>query len=246
MNYFMGTYYISDGTKPIELKVSAPIEWIPIESNEAETLLISKYVLDWDLFGFDGETDGWSDSYLKQYMDKLYDEMFIEEEKNAIIEKKHGKLFLLSVEEIEKYFPEEHDRRAQIKFVAKKDDIIETYIEHSTYWLRNDSLSDNGDAANIDALGNIDYGYVERDEIGIRPCIYVRTKHAKLLTEKAGFNPWHHYDWKLDELEREVLLEDINKKAMEELEKGVPQEELDKYTRTIDEFLDEIDNGFRD
>lgn len=72
MNYFFGTYYISDGTKPIELKVSAPIEWIPLESTDEEILLISKEVLDWELFGFDGETTGWSDSYLKKYMDGIY------------------------------------------------------------------------------------------------------------------------------------------------------------------------------
>lgn len=174
MNYFFGTYYISDGTKPIELKVSAPIEWIPLESTDEEILLISKEVLDWELFGFDGETTGWSDSYLKKYMDKLYFEMFTAEEKETILDEGHGKLFLLSVDEIVKYLPEESDRRAQIKFVYKENDTIETSIEYSTYWLRNDSVCENADVANVDAHGNIEYGYMERDEIGVRPCIYVK------------------------------------------------------------------------
>lgn len=48
MNYYLGKYYISDGVKPIEIKVSAPIEWIPIESNNSETLLISKNIIGWE------------------------------------------------------------------------------------------------------------------------------------------------------------------------------------------------------
>lgn len=220
MNYFMGTYYIPDGTKPIELKVSSPIEWMPLKSNDEKTLLVSKDVLDWELFGFDGETTGWLNSYLKQYMDKLYFEMFTDEEKEVILDEGHGKLFLLSADEIVKYLPEESDRRSQIKFVYKENDVIKTSIEHSPYWLRNDTVCENEDVANVDALGNIEYGYMERDEIGVRPCIFVKTKHAELLSEKAGYNPWHH-DWNFDDWESDVLLKDFPDRVMDELEKGV-------------------------
>lgn len=196
MEYYIGEYYISDGTKPIELKVKAPIVWIPLESNNQETLLISKYVLDWELFGEDGEVKGWTDSYLRKYLNEPYDTFFIVEEKAAIIEKSYGKLFVLSEEELEKYFPDTVDRRAQIHFVNKNADEIEVSVAHSPYWLR-DVLED-GEVANVDALGEIDYGTAERDEIGVRPCMYVNTNKARVLTAKAGYNDWHHF-WRADE-----------------------------------------------
>ena len=37
-HYYIGRYYIPDGIDPIELKVEAPIEWIPlaVEGNQVE------------------------------------------------------------------------------------------------------------------------------------------------------------------------------------------------------------------
>lgn len=199
MNFYLGKYFISDGTKPIHLKVSAPIEWIPLESSGEETLVISKYVLDWELFGFDGEVTGWEDSYLKKYMDRLYMECFTEEEKTAILEKPNGRLFVLSKEEVRKYMPEQIDRRAQILFVTKKEDVVDIFMEHSTYWLRNETVSDCEEVANIDALGCLEYNHAECEEIGIRPCMYVSTSKVEILTAKTGYNKWHH-GWGVEEL----------------------------------------------
>ena len=33
-HYYIGRYYIPDGIDPIELKVEAPIEWIPLAVEE--------------------------------------------------------------------------------------------------------------------------------------------------------------------------------------------------------------------
>jgi len=33
IRYFLGDYYISDGQKPIEIKVKAPIEWMALEED---------------------------------------------------------------------------------------------------------------------------------------------------------------------------------------------------------------------
>ena len=47
----------------------------------------------------------------------------------------------------------------------------------------------------------------------------------------------------MNELEYQALLETTRKRVMEEMRKDVPQEELDKLTMTVDEFLEAIDKG---
>jgi len=101
MNYFLGHYYISDVGKPIELKVKAPIEWIPLEEKNGKTLLLSKDVLDWEMYDEDGKL--WLESFLFHYLNKLYDSIFSEEEKAVIAECEYGRIFPLSVDEIKRY-----------------------------------------------------------------------------------------------------------------------------------------------
>lgn len=199
MNFFLGNYYMPDGIKPIDLKLKTPIEWIPLETVGDETLLITKNVIDWECFGFEEDMGrGWTGSYLKGYLDKLYYEIFSKEEQEVIIKKPIGKLFVLSAEEIVKYMPNSEDRRAAIFYVTEDEGCFEIFIEHSTYWLRNDIVSTDFEVANIDAFGEVEWSSPERDEIGIRPCIYVDTKKARILTAKAGYNNWHHF-WEFDE-----------------------------------------------
>lgn len=57
--------------------------------------------------------------------------------------------------------------------------------------------------AYINSLGDIEYAYPERDEIGIRPCIYVDTRKARRLALKVGVNSWHHL-WDVDEYLDEI------------------------------------------
>ena len=103
--YFIGDYYVSDGRKPIETKLKMPIEWIPLEETEdGNLLLLSKNVLDWELYAFDGDKIiYWKESHLFDYLSKLYGSIFCEEEKEAIIENEYGKIFVLSQEEIKRY-----------------------------------------------------------------------------------------------------------------------------------------------
>lgn len=189
MNYFLGHYYISDVGKPIELKVKAPIEWIPLEKKNGKTLLLSKNVLDWEMYDEDGKL--WRESFLFHYLNKLYDSIFSEEEKTVIAECEYGRIFPLSVDEIKRYFPKEEDRRAIEYFVMKQGEEIIVSIEHSWYWCRYDTEFDEC-VPYVTALGGFDEMDAEADEIGVRVAMWVETKKARELSGKNGYNRYHH------------------------------------------------------
>ena len=197
--YFIGDYYVSDGTKPIETKLKMPIEWIPLEETEdGNLLLLSKNVLDWELYAFDGDKIiYWKESHLFDYLSKLYGSIFCEEEKEAIIENEYGKIFVLSQEEIKRYLPTNEKRRAVAFFIYKDKDEIKTDIEHSFYWLRGDNCSSDK-IPYVESLGNIDHHYSDADETGIRPAIWIDKKKAHLISAKKGYNKWHHF-WQPEE-----------------------------------------------
>ena len=162
-SYYLGRYLISDGMDPVQLKVEAPIEWIPLAVEGNQALLFSKHCIKWDLW--DTKLSSWTESFLKKTVDKLYEECFSEEEQEIIIEQPEGKLYPLSRAEIEKYFPTKKSRRAVIEMVDRgDDDITKITLEPIPYWLRDENKA-------VDEFGNI-YEYDEEDcdadETGIR------------------------------------------------------------------------------
>ena len=69
-HYYIGRYYIPDGIDPIELKVEAPIEWIPLAVEGNQILLFTRHCIKWDLW--DTKLNSWAESFLKKIVDKLY------------------------------------------------------------------------------------------------------------------------------------------------------------------------------
>ena len=196
--YFIGNYYISDGCKPLSTKVKMPIEWLALEERDGKSLLLSKDVLDWEMYGDRGETS-WFESYMYEHLRELYQLFFSSEEKKIIVKNKLGPLFLLSKEEIVKYLPTEEMRRAIMLDVYKNDNgEIETSMEHYTYWLRDDVASDCTNVPMFTSLGDFETRDSEADEIGVRVAMWVDTKQARILTAKKGYNRWHHW-WDFSE-----------------------------------------------
>ena len=114
--FFYGRYFVSDGGKPIDTYVRHPIEWfvLCIDSENNRALLLSKYALDWEgfadcpIFGHGYETS-WQTSYLRSWLnDGFYKESFSAEEQRLILPSPEtsDKIFLLSADEVRKYFPE--------------------------------------------------------------------------------------------------------------------------------------------
>jgi len=195
--FYIGEYIMPDGTKPVEVKFKTPIEWILLEEKGEECLLYSKDCLDWELYSDDDIS--WKNTYMCYLLNDMYNSCFNQDEKDAIVEKDDGPLFLLSKEELLKYFPEKDDRRAILHFIyLKADKEIDDSIEHQCYWLRADDECDPEELPVVTSLGEFDTMYGGADEIGVRPAMWINKKKARELTGKMGFNRWHHW-WNPDE-----------------------------------------------
>ncbi len=106
-----------------------PIEWIVLDDNNGELLMLSKYCLDVvhyfdhaDLIDF-AHAVIWENSYLRNWLnDAFYNQAFTEKEKQRIVETvivtderlnpalRRNKLFLLSEEQIDKFLPDRQKR----------------------------------------------------------------------------------------------------------------------------------------
>ena len=191
--FFIGNYYISDGTKPISKKVRMPIEWLVLLEKEGLSLLLSKDVLDWELYAFH-EKNSWDESYIYKYLKDLFQTLFTQEEKNAIVNGELGPLFILSKKEVETYLPSTEKRRAVMYFNDIKDDgEVEITINHHSYWLRHEGESGCMDVEIVDALGNFEICDSEADEVGVRVAMWVDTQKARVITAQKGYNPWQHF-----------------------------------------------------
>lgn len=184
-SYYLGRYLISDGMHPVQTKVEAPIEWIPLTTKGDQTLLLAKQCLAWEFYG---TTD--FPSYLENnVIDKLYGNCLSEEEKQAVIEQPAGNWFLLSEEEAERYLTTEELRRADIAFSDCEDDVIKIRYTNSAYWLHNEKEDnsyawDLGWISAIDEVGEKQLLEREDEEVGIRPAMYVNTKKAREISAK--------------------------------------------------------------
>lgn len=194
--FFIGSYYIPDGNKPIDLKVKMPIEWILLDRrDDGKCLLISKDVLDWEMYD-DTDDISWDESYIHEYLRELYETWFSDEEKSIIENGKYGSLFLLSKKEIEHYLPDEKQRRAvmYLSYREENDDITIS-IENYKYWLRKENVCHSDGIPCICGSGNISYAGADSDEIGVRPVMWVDEEIARRITIQKGYNEWHKWWW---------------------------------------------------
>ena len=107
------------------------IEWIVLESNGEEMILLSRYVLTARPFNNRKGNNDYSKSAIRKWLnDTFVKTAFPAKEQKAIVKKKHSssaseseaqevsgqetedKAYLLSYAEVERYFPEKKDRRA--------------------------------------------------------------------------------------------------------------------------------------
>ena len=136
-----------------------PIEWQVLEVKDNKALLLSKHILfnmpfDYNDFGT------WKTSSLRHFLNgKFYENCFTKSEKSTIIQKfnevnsgdTEDRLYLLSVEEVNKYFNSNEEREA-----------VDLNEGIALWWLRCRGIGDcfvafvNGDGRVHDVGGNAD------------------------------------------------------------------------------------------
>lgn len=195
---YFGQYMIPNGTKPMSTFVIMPIEWIVAEIDEKNNraLLISKYAVDWEGYAdcpilYTSYKTSWDESYLRKWLNgEFYYDNFSSDEKNMIIpvynsaknsnEKRTiDKIFLLSKDEVSKYFHSESDAVLLLPMVDLVDsDDGKHELNHITYpkidWWTRTSGKTNDEVVCVNTRGRfIDMGS-GCDEVGVRPALWVK------------------------------------------------------------------------
>lgn len=159
---------IEFGSYPFEADgTERPIEWRILERYSDDTaLLISKYCL--AARRFDSTSNDWEQSEIRQWLNnEFYNATFKDEDKNAIIKNREAgcKVFLLSVEEANKYFKNNEDRIAYPTpcAIVRGAYINDNYGGSCWWWLRSPGTFQNY-AAYVDDDGYVDSGGLDVDD----------------------------------------------------------------------------------
>ena len=209
-----GNYFINDN------KTKKPIEWRVLEASNNKALLITKDAIDYKPYNNNFVAITWEECSLRQWLNNEFiNQAFSKEEQNEIIltnisnpnNPKYGtrggnntqdKIFLLSIDETQKYFKDNKDRECKVTSYAKKQKKQRYWITRFLYliylgicywrhrspsdyqnyaaflssywWLR--SPGDYQDiAAVVCGFGNIhgDGRSVSHNDIAVRPALYI-------------------------------------------------------------------------
>lgn len=199
-----GTYLQSNAKEDM----NEPIEWIVLERQKDKALLLSKYILDCKSYNDIEDKITWEYSTLRAWLNTtFYLEAFNNTEQNTILAKKNlnkenleygatggndtvDKVFLLSVDEVNKYFSQKDMQNENKKLATKGTEYAKSvnnkgynlrvfdssrwYGGNSSFWLRSPGFFQNGAVAvyedgYLDTLGLI----VTYNYFGVRPAIWV-------------------------------------------------------------------------
>ena len=168
------------------------IEWIVLKKKKQKMLVISRYALDYTIFDFDQE--GWKDSYIRQQLNEDFiSSAFSGKEQERIRvthlsgecphhdEPTEDRIFLLSVDETEKYKSDGFDLQC-IATACASDGLSVDRAGRCIWWLRTcGSGSDSGEYSLKYAAAINQRGYVDEfgenkssyDFKGTRPAMWI-------------------------------------------------------------------------
>ena len=170
-----------------------PVEWLVLDKKDDRALVISKYALDIQEYNDVRRPTIWADSSVRNWLNNEFlNACFSSEEKeklilsdvpadeNPICDTAVGRdtqdyLFLLSIREAKKYFPEYGDAKAEITGYCRNRGPFEYASGYCAYWLRTpgeytDFASYADENGSIVAKG----GGVKIDYIAVRPALWIK------------------------------------------------------------------------
>lgn len=170
------------------------LEWLVLDENEDEMLLLSKYIVDKRAYNDERTPTTWKDCSLRNWLNKnFYKNAFNAKERKRIIQSSNisidnringndggedtkDRIFLLNSDEFALYLGSEDAESATAK-------IDESYDAHFSWWLRNPgyfaemaSYIDNNGYPND--LGE----FVDIGTFGVRPAMWITKSEAKAAT----------------------------------------------------------------
>lgn len=168
------------------------IEWIVLERNGSKALLISKYIIDRQKFNESAEATTWERSSIRKWLNNyFYKIAFTDAEKSKILtttlkntpNQQHGtssgndtndKIFLLSADEVQKYYKTFNETRCQVTLFAKNNGAYCDGAYFGYWWLRTAGQFPQN-ASYIFYTGGISQmGYdVTGTIFGVRPAMWI-------------------------------------------------------------------------
>ncbi|MBR1453827.1 MAG: hypothetical protein IJ593_04200 [Lachnospiraceae bacterium] len=160
---------------------SEPIEWIVLEKSNNKALLLSKYVLTSHTYNGENADITWENSTIRKWLNSEYiNTIFSKKEQGSILttdvinndnaefgtkggNNTKDKLFLLSIDEVNKYFSSDNQREATYKGGSS-----------NFWWLRSPGYYQDN-AAYVGNGGDLrEAGYGVYDGNGVRPALWVK------------------------------------------------------------------------
>lgn len=175
-----------------------PLKWIVLDSQEGRVLLLSRYVIDSKPYNKEYISSTWEKCDLRDWLNgKFYDEAFNAEQQEQIMQLEvvnhdndenygdpipggnstYDKLFLLSLEEIEKYTGTDPEQwEAEPTPYAEEQGVYIWGEPACCYWWLRSPGGYSGNASCIDTWGRTnDWGYsVYCTNIGVRPVLWLK------------------------------------------------------------------------
>lgn len=165
-----GKYYNNDNKLE-------PIIWTVLDEKDGNKLLITKYII--DSIPYDKNNNAvWDSSDIRKWLNNgFYNTAFNSEEKGSIVleENEEDKVFLLTHQEVSKYFKNEDERLAKPTNYAVKNGCYANENGDAAWWTRSPGLTETSPEY---LASNGDFGTREHQAsetiIGTRPAIWVK------------------------------------------------------------------------
>lgn len=194
---------LSFGKYPQSGENKEDIKWRVLTRDSEKTLIISEKILDnkkFQPYGYGCENVTWKDSDLRKWLNQSFlNDAFNSDEQRRILtttvtltdKKKQGddvlevtqdKLFLLNMEEANKYFKTDKDRQCKpTEFAIKNGIYVNAESGNSSWWL-NSIPSKKGKTATVLYPGYInEFGSLTTSSEGVRPALWISLKDKEAL-----------------------------------------------------------------
>jgi hypothetical protein len=185
-----GNYFINDN------KTKEPIEWRVLKVSNNKALLITKDAIDCKSYNNEFEDITWENCTLRQWLNNEFiNQAFSKEEQNKIVltnisnpnNPEYGtwggndtkdKIFLLSIDEVKKYFKDIEDRKCKPTNYAKQQGAWANYgpryLGNCRWWLRSPGgYQDCVAFVNFEGYISDNDGIVRRHDTAVRPALYI-------------------------------------------------------------------------
>ena len=170
------------------------IEWIVLKKQEDKALLISRYVIDCRVYNSENRNATWASCELRDWLNgNFYTSSFTSEEKRLILTTEiapgetspddevtsYDKIFLLSLKELEEYFPTAEERKCYPTEYAKAKGVTTNLswnadnLHDCWWWLRDCNTKHYTPIVVLAGTILYDGMYYNKDGIGVRPAMWV-------------------------------------------------------------------------